>query len=163
MFAGDMLSLRVDHLHSKPCEKSDATPRYLQMSEGCTSPDHIRLQLPIFPVSCSLSYGCCLVFTISIDSHIECSPFPWLLPKTKTHKEIIYIRLSRRFGELEGDYIAAMTGIPGVESPLAPLSLFSIFLFALSSCFSDAPPTAAQQLLPFCYAGPLASLQFFPR
>ena len=34
------------------------------------------------------------------------------------------------FGELEGIYIATMTGIPGDKNPLAPLPLLLIFLFA---------------------------------
>lgn len=60
------------------------------------------------------------------------------------------------FGELEGIYIATMTGIPGDKNPLAPLPLLLIFLFA-----HLLRMTAAHQHLPSSYLRSLASLQFF--
>ena len=65
------------------------------------------------------------------------------------------------FGELEGIYIATMTGIPGDKNPLAPLPLLLIFLFAHLLFPWNAHLTATHQHLPFSYARSLASLQFF--
>lgn len=54
-----------------------------------------------------------------------------------------------------------MTGIPGDKSPMAPLSLLLIFLFALSLFLRNAHPTAAHQHLRFSHARPLASSNSF--
>lgn len=98
-------------------------------------------------LSCSV-YGCWLASAFDIGSSIECILFHGFLQRQKPTIGLIYVRLSWRFGELEGVYIAREIGIPGVNSPLATFSVPSFSL--LSHAFSPSrehspyhcPPTS---------------------
>lgn len=105
------------------------------MTEGRTSHGQVGLQIRL---QCILFLGLLLSLCLCHWAQHARFPFPWFPPKTKTHKELIYVRLSWSLGELDG-------------------SLY---------CNSDWLALLVLKLpwhLPFSCARPLAFLQFFLR